>query len=60
MKLDSKVIRACFDIGSGSTKLMIIINNKNSKLIEKNIYQSLKEVHYGQNWKINGNLTEQI
>ena len=50
-------MRACFDIGSGSTKLSIV-KFQNNTMVE--LFSDLQEVLYGHNWKINGFLDQDI
>lgn len=40
------ITRACFDIGSGSTKLMIVNYNKNTKQVTE-LFSELEVVLYG-------------
>ncbi len=55
----SAIVRGCLDIGSGSTKLLIASFCPSTSCLTEH-FSELTEVLYGQSWKVNGRLDEQI
>jgi exopolyphosphatase/pppGpp-phosphohydrolase len=55
----TSITRGCLDIGSGSTKLLIARYCPSSNCLTE-LFSDLTEVLFGQSWKINGHLDQEI